>query len=138
MLTRRIVVILLFVVVASAASPAGGVPWDKAPEQWTLADAFRILQDSPWSPSKFSLEANYQQRRTDPQTEVVGDSRVQAKSTAVVPGVTYRGATRCRPLRCCGGPRRRFDWRKRRGWHRALALRSRTEKLQLPRCRITF
>jgi hypothetical protein len=88
MRTRRIVVMLLFVVVASATTPAGGVPWDKAPEQWTLADVFRILQDSPWSPSKFSLEANYQQRRTDPQTEVVGDSRVQAKYPAVVPGVT--------------------------------------------------
>jgi hypothetical protein len=87
MLTRRVVVFLLFVL-ASAASPAGGVPWDKAPEQWTLADVFRILQDSPWSPSKYSLESNYRQRHTDPQSEIAGDSRVPAKYTAIVPGVT--------------------------------------------------
>jgi hypothetical protein len=50
MRTRRFVVILLFVVVASAATPAGGVPWNKAPEQWTLADVLS-------HPAGFSLES---------------------------------------------------------------------------------
>jgi hypothetical protein len=71
-----------------AAVIAASTPWDRPPEQWTLADVFRILQDSPWSPSKFSIESNYTQRRTDPQSGVVGDSAVNARNTAVVAGVT--------------------------------------------------
>ena len=85
-------ILLLFMSVLSvfaAASFAAGLPWDKAPEQWTLADVFRILQDSPWSPSKFSLESNYTQRRTDPQSGVVNDSPVNTRNTAVVPGVAF-------------------------------------------------
>jgi|SRR4029077_4597602 len=78
----------------TAAVPAN-VPWDKAPEEWTLADVFRILQNSPWSPSKFSLEANYTQRHTDPQSKVVSDSPVSAQNTGAVPGVTF---TRSHPL----------------------------------------
>src|SRR5438128_10185076 len=78
----------------TAAVPAN-VPWDKAPEQWTLADVFRILQNSPWSPSKFSLEANYTQRHTDAQSKVVSDSPVSAQNTGVVPGVTF---TRRHPM----------------------------------------
>jgi len=67
---------------------SAGLPWDKAPEQWTLSDVFRILQDSPWSPSRFSIESNYTQRRTDSQSGVVGDAAVNTRNTAVVPGVT--------------------------------------------------
>ena len=78
----------------SSALPAGA-PWDKAPEQWTLADVFRILQNSPWSPSKFSLESNYTQRTTNSQSGVVDDSPVNGRNTAVVPGVTL---TRGHPL----------------------------------------
>jgi hypothetical protein len=78
----------------TAAVPAN-VPWDKTPEQWTLADVFRILQNSPWSPSKFSLEANYTQRHTDAQSKVVSDLPVSAQNTGAVPGVTF---TRSHPL----------------------------------------
>src|SRR6266850_4899009 len=97
---RQIPFLVLIAVTAVAAAgitaavPAN-VPWDKAPEQWTLADVFRILQNSPWSPSKFSLEANYTQRRTNSQSGVVDDSPVNGRNTAVVPGVTL---TRGHPL----------------------------------------
>ncbi|HVH50215.1 MAG TPA: hypothetical protein VM781_01005 [Candidatus Bathyarchaeia archaeon] len=77
------------------AGIAAGPPWDKAPEQWTLADVFRILQDSPWSPSKVSLESNYTQRTTNSQSGIVDDSPVNGRNTAVVPGVTL---TRGHPL----------------------------------------
>jgi len=83
---------MFFVVSAVAAAV---LPWDKAPEQWTLADVFRILRDSPWSPSKFSLESNYRQRSTNPQSGVVDDSPVNGKNSAVVPGITF---TRGHPL----------------------------------------
>src|SRR4029077_3148814 len=78
----------------TAAVPAN-VPWDKAPERWTLADVFRILQNSPWSPAKFSLESNYTQRTTNPQSGVADDSRGNGRNSAVVPGVTL---TRGHPL----------------------------------------
>jgi hypothetical protein len=97
---RQIPFLLLLAVTAvalariAAAAPAN-VPWDKAPEQWTLADVFRILQNSPWSPSKFSLEANYTQRHTDAQSKVVSDSPVSPQNTGAVPGVTF---TRSHPL----------------------------------------
>src|SRR5882724_3741002 len=85
MLTRRVGCLFFL---AAAAVAAAGAPWDKAPEQWTLADVFRILQNSPWSPSKFSLESNYKQRTTNSQSGVVDDSKVNGRNTAVVPGVT--------------------------------------------------
>jgi hypothetical protein len=91
MLMRR-VVLFCFAAVAVLAAAA---PWDKAPEQWTLADVFHILQNSPWSPSKFSLESNYTQRSTNSQSGVVDDSKVNGRNTAVVPGVTL---TRGHPL----------------------------------------
>jgi len=80
---------------ATVAGLAATLPWDKPPEQWTLADVFRILQDSPWSPSKFSLESNYTQRSTNSQSGVVDDSHVNGRNTAVVPGVTI---SRAHPL----------------------------------------
>jgi hypothetical protein len=89
---RRVVCLFFFAVAAVVATAA---PWDKAPEQWTLADVFRILQNSPWSPSKFSLESNYTQRTTNSQSGVVDDSKVNGRNTAVVPGVTW---TRSHPL----------------------------------------
>ena len=87
MFTRRAVVLFIVAVSVLAACLAAGLPWDKPPEKWTLDDVFRILQDSPWSPSKFSVESNYTQRTTDSQTGVVGDSHVNGRNTAVVPGV---------------------------------------------------
>ncbi len=96
MLKRRIafcffVAIFVAAMALFAATPA----WDKPPELWTLADVFRILQDSPWCPSKFSLESNYTQRTTNSQSGVVDDSHVNGRNTAVVPGVTI---SRSHPL----------------------------------------
>ena len=85
---RSLFVFVLTLSAIAGAAVAAGLPWDKAPEQWTLADVFRILQDSPWSPSRFSLESNFTQRRTDSQSGVVGDASVNTRNTAVVPGVT--------------------------------------------------
>lgn len=81
--------LLIFVSISTVVvSMAAGIPWDKPPEKWTLDDVFRILQDSPWSLSKLSLESNYTQRTTDSQSGVVGDSQVNGRTTAVVPGVS--------------------------------------------------
>jgi len=77
---------------------AAGLPWDKAPEQWTMADVFRILQNSPWSPSKFSLESNFTQRSTNSQSGIVDDSRVNGRNTAVVPGVMFTRAQTMPPV----------------------------------------
>ena len=41
---------LLLVAALAFPSSFGALPWDKAPEKWDRADAYRILQDSPWSP----------------------------------------------------------------------------------------
>jgi hypothetical protein len=87
MFMRRSVVLLVLAISVVAVCVAANLPWDKPPEKWTLDDVFRILQDSPWSPSKFSVESNYTQRSTDPQSGVVNDSHLNARNTAVVPSV---------------------------------------------------
>jgi hypothetical protein len=87
MCTRRFAVVL-FLATAAAVCIAAGVPWDKPPEKWTLDDVFRILQESPWSPSKYSLESNYTQRTTDSQSGAIGDSHVNGRNTALVPGIS--------------------------------------------------
>jgi len=88
MSARRFAVFLFLATSAVAVCIAAGVPWDKPPEKWTLDDVFRILQESPWSPSKFSLESNYTQRTNDSQSGVFGDSHVNGRNTAVVPGIS--------------------------------------------------
>ncbi len=96
MLTRCSLFVLLFTISGVVTiGVAAGPPWDKAPELWTLADVFRILQNSPWSPSKYTLESNYTQRTTNSQSGIVDDSPVNGRNTAVVPGVTL---TRGHPL----------------------------------------
>jgi hypothetical protein len=62
---------VLFGILLLLASPASaGEPWDKKPEQWSLAEVSRILTDSPWSPAKAHIDANLQRiyRHTDPLT----------------------------------------------------------------------
>lgn len=85
----------LFTVILSASiAIAANSPWDKPPEQWTQADVFRILRDSPWSPAKFAIESEYKQRYADPLTRVPVDKPVQAQD-AVVRGITV---SRAHPL----------------------------------------
>ena len=62
-------------------------PWDKPADQWNLADTYKILEDSPWSPTKVSLETKYTQRHTDALTSVVTDSPTNPQNTANVRGV---------------------------------------------------
>lgn len=44
--------------------------WSKPPQQWTLADVYQILQDSPWSPAKSKVDVSfrYDERFADPRT----------------------------------------------------------------------
>lgn len=82
-ITRLILAALL----ALPAGPLGGSPWDKPAEKWDQADAYRILQDSPWSPADVKLDAKTTLRHTDAQTGRVSDSPFNANNTSNVPGV---------------------------------------------------
>jgi hypothetical protein len=83
MLTRFI----LAAVLALPASSFGAPPWEKAPEKWDRADAYRILQDSPWSPAQVKLDTKSTSRHTDSQTGVVTDSPINPNNANPVPGV---------------------------------------------------
>jgi len=49
--------------------------WDKPSQQWTLADVYQILRDSPWSPSKHKFEIELSPAsRSDPLTRMPSDS----------------------------------------------------------------
>ena len=67
-------------------SPATA-PWDKSPEQWDLAETFRVLRDSPWSPAGTKLVAAWTQRHTDPQSGIVSGSPVNPENTGMVRGI---------------------------------------------------
>lgn len=69
------------------AFPAGTEPWDKPPEQWDLADSYKILRDSPWTPVETKFEANFTQRHTDKLTGLVTDSPTNEADTPIVRGV---------------------------------------------------
>jgi hypothetical protein len=70
-------------------------PWDKSPEQWDLAETFRVLRDSPWSPAGNKLAAAWTQRHTDPQSGIVSNSPVNPEDTNLIRGVEIK---RNRPL----------------------------------------
>jgi hypothetical protein len=53
---------------------SAGPPWDKPPGEWAMEDVYRILRDSPWSPSKFSLDAKFTERHPDPLTRIARDT----------------------------------------------------------------
>ncbi len=57
-----------------APNAVAGEPWDKQPPQWTLAEAYQILTDSPWSPAKSRMEVSWVHRRVDWQTLRPSDS----------------------------------------------------------------
>lgn len=77
--------VALFLVLPAAAS--SGTPWEKSPEQWTEADTYKILRDSPWSPAKVKFESVYTQRHVDTQTGIVSSSPVNVPNTGAVPGI---------------------------------------------------
>jgi hypothetical protein len=79
-----------FIVLALLAIPAsfGASAWDKPPAKWDLADVYRILQDSPWSPTEVKLEAKGVSRQEKGQTGmVVTDSPIDSSETTPVPGM---------------------------------------------------
>ena len=78
-------VLLVSLVLAAALSAA--TPWDKPAEQWTKVDALRVLQDSPWSPAKVQLDANYTYRHTNPQTGIVTEAQANPTNTPPVYGI---------------------------------------------------
>ena len=65
----------------------GTATWDKVPERWDLSDVYRILQDSPWSPTSFKLEGKIAPGQVDSQTGLVSDSRSNPTDANPVPGV---------------------------------------------------
>ena len=83
MLVRRALIVTLTLAAAVSAS----TPWDKPAEQWTAIDAFRVLQDSPWSPAKVKLDTNYTYRHADPQTGIVTDAQANPANTPPVRGI---------------------------------------------------
>src|SRR5215472_17102802 len=85
---RRLFLAAFFSCLVALAAP---LPWDKPPEQWSEADVFRILRDSPWSPAKFSLESDYRHRRIGPQSGTATDSPSQVQGDVVRGIVVSRG-----------------------------------------------
>lgn len=76
--TARTVLAVLFAA-ALAVSPAfADNPWDKHPTQWTKADCFRILRDSPWAPAKLDVQFSIYQRKEDLLTHLPTDSPIRS------------------------------------------------------------
>ncbi len=67
---RRPAVLLFLVLLLVVVNALAAEVWDKAPQQWTLADVFQILRDSPWSPSGRRLQTSLERidRHVDPLT----------------------------------------------------------------------
>lgn len=78
---------LALLAAAVFAFPAGTEPWDKPPEQWDLADAYRILRDSPRTPAETKFEANFTQRHTDKLSGLATDSPAHTADTPLIRGV---------------------------------------------------
>jgi hypothetical protein len=78
---------ILPVILALAGGLSAASPWDKPAEQWTKVDALRVLQDSPWSPAKVQLDANYTYRHTDPQTGIVTEAQANPTNSPPVYGI---------------------------------------------------
>jgi hypothetical protein len=91
MLTR----IVLTAALAVPASSFGTTPWEKAPEKWDRADAYRILQDSPWSPAQVKLDTKPTYGSADRQTGGVNDSTLNRDVTNPARGIEL---SRSKPL----------------------------------------
>jgi hypothetical protein len=81
---------LLLVAALAIPSSFGGLPWDKAPEKWDRADAYRILQDSPWSPAQVKLDTRSTTHYTDRQTGRVDDFSLNRDQTNPASGIEVR------------------------------------------------
>lgn len=79
--------VVAFLASAVFALPGGTEPWDKPPQQWDLADSYKILRDSPWAPSETKFEANFTQRHKDDLTGLVVDSPTNPTDAPLVRGV---------------------------------------------------
>jgi hypothetical protein len=64
----------------------GGSPWNKVPAKWDLADVYRILQDSPWSPASVKLEAK-PSPQLNSKAGPAGDAPVNSNDLTLVPGM---------------------------------------------------
>jgi hypothetical protein len=78
-----------FILVAVLALPAslGGSPWDKVPATWNLADVYRILQESPWSPAATKLDTQLSSRHSDTRTGLLTDAPVNPNNQGQVSGL---------------------------------------------------
>ena len=87
------------VLVAVLAIPSfGALPWDKAPEKWDRADAYRILQDSPWSPAQVKLDTKSTTHYTDRQTGRVDDFSLNRDQSNPVSGIEVRPGKELPPI----------------------------------------
>ena len=68
--------LILAALLTFPASSLAGEPWDKLPQQWTLAEAYQVLTDSPWSPAKARIDVAWVPRRVDPLTKQTTDSPI--------------------------------------------------------------
>jgi hypothetical protein len=89
------VLISRFALAALLALPLpANTPWDKPADQWTAADINKILEDSPWAPSKVAIEAKYTQKHSEPLTGLISDSDVNLNNSNNIRGVQIsRGGT---------------------------------------------
>src|SRR5690242_16407060 len=71
---------LILATLLGEPATVGAPPWERNPEQWSEADAYRVLQDSPWSPAATKIDAKATLRRRDPPSGLV---------TEPVPGDPY-------------------------------------------------
>lgn len=83
LMTTDAILLTWLALLTSLGTPA----WDKPPEKWDLQDVYRILQDSPWSPTAFKVEGKIAPGKVDSQTGTVGDSRSNPTDTTPVPGI---------------------------------------------------
>jgi len=78
---------ILVVAILTLSGLPRGVPWDKAPAKWDLADVFRILQDSPWCPAGVKVETRGAPSPMDPKTGLRADAPAYSPEPSSVPGV---------------------------------------------------
>lgn len=77
---------LVFVAWLALPGLPGGSPWDKVPAKWDMADVYRILQDSPWSPAGIKLESKLTAGQVNSQTGIT-EAPVNANSASTVRGI---------------------------------------------------